>query len=128
MKNKVERIPEIHISQENQKSEVIELKINSIRKSDSIDAALTDLEKAKFLLNHWIDEYEFSEKPDARLAVDFCKKVPGDHIRKEQDSFKWYWEYNNICKLISMAYDYVLIAENTLTKEKRDEQNRKIQH
>lgn len=83
-----------------------------------IEDALIKLEKADTLLSHWLQEYEFNQKPDPRAAIEWERSLKGEPGRTALGSFsaKWYWEYNTIFNFIDMAFDYIIETQAILSK------------
>lgn len=64
-----------------------------------------NVEKIGFLLNEWINDYGFSEKPNPMAAMEWTQNV--NQGRHQEQSAKWFWEYDRIYELIEIAMDYV---------------------
>ncbi|TEB05862.1 hypothetical protein Psch_02904 [Pelotomaculum schinkii] len=79
----------------------------------AIENALLKLEKADTLLNHWLQEYGFHEKPDPSLIS--SARTPSNAMRKAQAQ-KWYWEYDYIFKFIDIVSNYVDESKNLLSQ------------
>lgn len=92
-----------------------------------IDSVLLDLEKAVLLLENWLQDYSFSEKPDARAAVAYGMRVPDDNDIKGYNSSKWFYEYDRIVKTIDIVDDYIWKSKKKLEKAMKDKANQMCQ-
>lgn len=54
-----------------------------------VELAFHDLEKAFTILNHWANNYMFSENPDPRAAV-ACGSMTDRPTVHERQSVKWF--------------------------------------
>ncbi|MGE5397517.1 MAG: hypothetical protein ACM3MK_08295 [Chitinophagales bacterium] len=79
-----------------------------------IEQALLNLEKADILLNHWMQEYLYYEKPDPHAALAWSSGLEkGPH---QTQSAQWYYEYESITQFISIVSDYVHNTKKELVK------------
>lgn len=95
----------------------------------AMEETLIELEKARLLLAHWTQEYEFNKKPDPKAAADWWLSNREAQTKEQSDSVKWYWEYDMIFGLVDIAFDYVRGSQKMLEdaidrwKEERSEQS-----
>lgn len=81
-----------------------------------------DIDKAAIILEHWMQEYSFYEKPDPWAATRWSSQVPSRNIVPEkeqvhgQQSFKWFHEYNFIFHFIEIVADYVYKVQQELER------------
>ncbi|MEN6350312.1 MAG: hypothetical protein ABFD08_13060 [Syntrophomonas sp.] len=78
-----------------------------IETHDAVEQALEKLSNAELILDHWFKEYIFAEKPDPMLAIAFGAKIPRKTNTLERQSFKWFYEYQNITQFIEIVSDYI---------------------
>jgi len=102
----------------------------------AIEIALVKLEKADTLLNYWVQEYSFAEKPDPRAAIRWGSQVPTQNQDPERvkehgkQSCKWFYEYDMIFNFVDMAFDYIIATQEILNKaiEMEDFNNERTSH
>ncbi len=78
--------------------------------SNLIVSCSVEIDKTLIILEHWIQEYGFNEKPDPRAALRWSSQVPKeneDEDKHGEQSFKWFHEYNYIFNFIDIVFDYV---------------------
>jgi len=109
MNKTINEVAAANVTERNLKHELFETR-------SSIEYALVKLEKADTLLNHWVQEYGFSEKPDPRAAIEWGRSLKDEPGRTALGSFsaKWYWEYDNIFNFVDMAFDYIMETQKIL--------------
>lgn len=90
-------------------------------KNNAIEDALNKLDKADIVLQHWTQEYSYSERPNPRAAIDWWNGI--DESRAANQSAAWFREYNYIFEFIQIAFDYIIeskkILEEGLKSEKK---------
>lgn len=79
-----------------------------------MEGALVEIRKAKCILDHWTQEYGFSEKPDPKAAIEWGNNLNGD--THGMQSHKWVYDYKTIYQMIDIVTDYVY-AVNSLIEE-----------
>lgn len=84
-----------------------ELQRELLNQTTEVENALVKLEKANLILGRWMNEYVFVDKPDPREAVKRGESKSGEKNIKADDSFKWFYDYNQIIGLLDIAFDYV---------------------
>lgn len=105
--NKVNEVTAANVTERNLGHELLETKT-------AIENALVKLDKADTLLNHWTQEYGFSEKPDPRAAVAYWSGA--NESREGEQAATWCWEYKKIFTVVEIAFDYILKAKEILRK------------
>lgn len=104
------------------KKELEETKQKFYKARDIIFDCSCDIDKTFSLLNYWTREYGFSNKPDARAALRWSSQVPNENTDTDKDkvlgqqSFKWFYEYDNIFNFVDIATDYVFKTKEALEK------------
>lgn len=79
--------------------------------SNLIVSCSVEIDKTLIILEHWIQEYGFYEKPDPWAAIRWSSQVPKENKDEDKEhgkqSFKWFHEYNYIFNFIDIVFDYV---------------------
>lgn len=86
-------------------------------KTNAIENAIGKLDKADIILQHWTQEYSYSEKPDPKAAIDWFH---GDKSLKARQSAAWFHDYNYIFDFIDIVFDYVLESKKILEEGLKD--------
>lgn len=90
-----------------------ELERDLMNKKDLIENLERNINKINFILDEWIEDYSFCEKPDPRKALEWTLgNIDNRHC---QQSAKWFWEYDRIHELIEIGIDYTRISRNLIT-------------
>jgi len=92
------------------------LKDELYKKTMALEDILIKLEKANTVLGHLENNYIFSENPTPHAAIKWADTNLNDEDANGKQSHKWYWDYDFIVQLISIACDYVY-ASKKLSKE-----------
>ena len=96
------------------KLRVTMLKNRVVELEGIIENVTCKLEKACLILNNWQNEYLFHDKPDPRAAVAAWGAGNAIHTTQEEQSARWFFEYNRITGFICIADDYVNTAREKL--------------
>ncbi|SHF17612.1 hypothetical protein [Alkalibacter saccharofermentans] len=85
---------------------------------NSLEQGILKLEKADFMLSHWIAEYGYSNNPDLNLILDWTKDIKHEgHTRERQkESVNWLIDYDIILNFIDIAKEYVRDANEILAE------------
>lgn len=83
--------------------------------SEIIDDSLIEIENAIFMLNEFIDDYEWDIIPTVEKASKYGTES-GEHTKDEEISYRLLNEYKRIIKIIRIARDYRFNTAQLLKK------------
>ena len=83
----------------------------------AVATANVKLGQALLLLQDWMEEYCFNKSPDPRAAIKATSTLGGGTV-EEENSAKWYWDYNRIKGFVEIASDCVFDAQKALNEVK----------
>jgi len=93
-----------------------ELKNELFERTSEVENVLIKLDKASLILDHWMHEYVFSEKPDIGEAVKYWGTRSEERNINGEQSCKWFYEYNLIIGFVDIVSDYVFESKKILEK------------
>ena len=93
-----------------------ELRQELLDQTDGVHEAIGKLKKASFILNHWEEEYGFTDRPNPKAAIAWGSSIRPEKSIAAEQSFKWFYEYNRIYEFIDIVRDYVFESKKLLEK------------
>lgn len=87
-------------------------KDNQDLKDDLLDILEMNNKKIFFLLNEWLGDYSYYEKPCPYKAINWGHDK--DNSMEAKQSAQWFWEYERIFELINMTMDYAIASEQAI--------------
>lgn len=92
---------------------------NTFELNETIDNAHNELEKAIFMLNSFVDTYEWNISPTWQKAMKYSNTTDLSECSKDEEiSYRLLTEYDKITKTIRIARDYCFSASYELQKNK----------
>ena len=93
-----------------------ELRHELFEQTSVVEDTILNLKKANMILDGWMQEYGFINRPDPRKAMECGSFKSGERDMKAVESRKWFYEYNRIYTFIDIVSDYVFESRKLLEK------------
>lgn len=91
---------------------------NELRNKDEVINELKhNMNRISFMLNEWVEKYDFLNKPDPRAALEYAKNMATSTDLHGKQSLMWFWEYNRIFTLVDVALEYAINADKIMVHE-----------